>query len=55
MLVPWPGFDSALSAEGKAPITIYFDSVRAESMLAKDRLDDALRAARKRIVEAREI
>jgi sodium transport system permease protein len=54
VLVPWPGFEGTLAAEGKAPISLYYDSVRAESMLARDRLDDALHSARKRLVEARE-
>ncbi|MFO0758497.1 MAG: ABC transporter permease subunit/CPBP intramembrane protease [Byssovorax sp.] len=54
VLVPWPGFEATLRADGKAPITVYYDSVRAESQLARDRLDDGLRAARKSLVEARE-
>jgi sodium transport system permease protein len=54
VLVPWPGLSATLLAEGKAPITVYFDSVRAESMLAHERLDEALRGARRALVEARE-
>ncbi len=55
VLVPWRGLDAALVGGGEAPVSIYFDSVRADSLLARERADDALDDARKALLKEREI
>lgn len=54
VLVPWPGFGAALGGAGKAEVSIYFDSARADSTLARDRVERGLRAARKEARARRE-
>jgi sodium transport system permease protein len=46
VLVPWPGFAAAIEGGQKGEVSIYFDAVRPESGLARERLDQALRKAR---------
>lgn len=55
VLVAWPGFARAV-AEGKdGEATLYWDSARAESTLARDRLGRALRKSRREILVSREV
>ena len=54
VLVPWPGLRAALEGGAEGPLSIYFDSVRADSVLARDRLGDALDRARKELLLERE-
>ena len=54
VLVPWPGLGAALENGAEAPLSIYFDSVRADSVLARERLGDALDHARKELLLERE-
>ncbi|MFS8068965.1 MAG: ABC transporter permease subunit/CPBP intramembrane protease, partial [Byssovorax sp.] len=54
VLVAWPGLRAAVEGGAEAPLSIYFDSVRADSALARDRLDDALERARKELLLERE-
>ena len=54
VLVPWPGLRAAVEGGAEAPLSIYFDSVRADSSLARDRLGDALDRARKELLLERE-
>lgn len=54
VMVPWPGFGAALIEGRKAEVSIYFDSAWADSMLARDRLERGLRAARREARFARE-
>lgn len=54
VLVPWRGLDTAVASGGEAPLSIYFDSVRADSLLARERVGDALDSARKELLQERE-
>ncbi|MEP7122459.1 MAG: ABC transporter permease subunit/CPBP intramembrane protease [Byssovorax sp.] len=54
VLVPWPGASAALESGAEAPVSIYFDSVRADSALARERLEDHLARARKALLAERE-
>ena len=54
VLVPWPGFREAMTEGRRAEASIYFDSVRPDSTLARGRLDRALRTARREARSARE-
>jgi sodium transport system permease protein len=54
VLVAWPGLRAAVEGGAEAPLSIYFDSVRADSALARDRLGDALDRARKELLLERE-
>jgi len=54
VLVPWPGLGAALESGAEGPLSIYFDSVRADSVLARERLGDALDRARKELLLERE-
>lgn len=50
----WPGFGATLEAGGKGRVAVYFDPVRQESSLARDRLERALRLERKALQAGRE-
>ncbi len=52
--VPWPGFEAGLEQGSLAKISIYYDSVRAESRKARSRLSDGLRLYRIEVLAARE-
>lgn len=52
--VLWPGFAGNLAQGSLAKVSIYFDSVRAESRKARSRLSDELRLYRAEVLEARE-
>jgi sodium transport system permease protein len=54
VLIVWPGFNEALTAESLGKISICYDSVRPASEKARDRLTDALRGYRTEIVAQRE-
>ncbi len=54
VLILWPGFEQALVSDKLGQVSIYYDSVRPASRLARDRLVDALMAYRKDLVQARE-
>jgi sodium transport system permease protein len=54
VLVPWPGLGASLDRGAEGPISIYFDSVRADSFLARERLGDGLDRARKDLLLERE-
>jgi sodium transport system permease protein len=54
VLVPWPGLGAALESGAEGPLSIYFDSVRADSVLARERLGDGLDRARKELLVERE-
>lgn len=54
VLVPWAGLRAGVESGAEGPISIYFDSVRANSLLARERLGDALERARKEILTTRE-
>ena len=53
VLVAWPGFDAA-SGDGRGTATLYFDSVRDDSRLARDRVADVLAEYRRGLLQARE-
>jgi len=54
VLIVWPGFNEALTAEGLGKVSICYDSVRPASEKARDRLTEALRAYRTKLVAHRE-
>ncbi len=54
VLVIWPGFGTQLDARGLATVSIYFDSVREDSRLARERAVAALRTYREAVLDARE-
>lgn len=54
VLVTWPGFEQALTREGLAAVTIYFDSVRDDSRSARDRLTRVLADYRETLLAGRE-
>jgi sodium transport system permease protein len=54
VIVVWPGFSDAMSADGLGTTTLYFDSVRDDSRLARDRINDALSGYRKGVLAERE-
>jgi sodium transport system permease protein len=54
VLVLWPDLRPALDNGSAGSVSVYFDSVRPDSMLARDRLLDALSSYRSRLVSERE-
>jgi sodium transport system permease protein len=54
VLVPWPGLGAALDREERPPISLYFDPVRSDSMMARERIERSLRGLRLKIAAARE-
>jgi sodium transport system permease protein len=54
VLVPWKGLDTALESGAEGQVSIYFDSVRADSALARERIGDGLDRARKDLLIERE-
>jgi sodium transport system permease protein len=55
VLVPWPRFSEAVGGGREGTISIYFDSVRRESTLARDRLERLIRIERRRLISDREV
>ncbi len=53
VLVLWPGFAKSVERDDRGTASIYFDSVRADSAKARERLGDALSAHRRKLVEKR--
>jgi sodium transport system permease protein len=54
VLVAWPGLRAAVESGAEGPISIYFDSVRPDSLLARERLGDTLDRARRELLLERE-
>lgn len=54
VLVLWPGFGAALAEGRTGDTSIYYDSARPESALARERLERALEAAKRDAHRARE-
>jgi len=54
VVVAWPGFAQQLDARALATTSIYFDSVRDDSRLARERLVAAMRTYRESVLDARE-
>lgn len=54
ILVAWPAFATALDRDARGQLSIYFDSVRPDSEMARDRLERAIHKARKAIRAERE-
>ena len=54
VLVLWPGFRAAVDEGREGEASVYFDSVRPDSVKARDRVERALRGYRKKHVERRE-
>jgi sodium transport system permease protein len=54
VLVPWPGLGAAVEGGAEGPLSIYYDSVRGDSLLARERLGDSLDRARKELLLERE-
>jgi sodium transport system permease protein len=54
VLVPWPGLRAAVEGGAEGPISIYFDSVRPDSLLARERLGNTLDRARRELLLERE-
>jgi sodium transport system permease protein len=54
VLVFWPGFDRAIADGGLGRASVYFDSVRLDSLKAFERLNDAVAEYRTRLVRGRE-
>jgi sodium transport system permease protein len=54
VIVLWPDFAPALQGERKGTLSIYFDSVRADSMLAMERVERGVERGRAQLVSARE-
>jgi sodium transport system permease protein len=54
VIVAWPGLTGAVAGGDAGPLTVYFDSVRSESTLGGDRVREALRDARRSLVEDRQ-
>lgn len=54
VLVSWPSFNAAMEGDRQGPVSVYFDSVRADSMTARNRLERAVVRARKEIRAERE-
>jgi sodium transport system permease protein len=46
VLVTWPGFDTAIGRDRLGQATVYFDSVRDDSRLARDRVSEILASYR---------
>ena len=55
VLVTYPGMRASLAAGGVGRLRVYFDSVREESVKARERLLQALEAYRRELVRAREV
>ncbi|MEW6322645.1 MAG: ABC transporter permease subunit/CPBP intramembrane protease [Acidobacteriota bacterium] len=53
VVVLWPGFAERLGAGDEAALTVYFDSVRRESEVARNRVTEALREYRARVIARR--
>jgi sodium transport system permease protein len=54
VLVLWPEFEKALNGGGLPKLSIYFDSVREDSVEASDRVQRALGEFRRQVIERRE-
>jgi sodium transport system permease protein len=53
VVVAWPGFEPSVSGEGLATATVYFDSVREDSRLARNRVEDVLAQYRESVLAGR--
>ena len=54
VLVAWPGLADAVTRDGEGTVSLYFDSVRDDSRLARQRLVDALSTFRTELLRERE-
>lgn len=54
VLVPWPSFNAAMEGDRQGPVSIYFDSVRPDSLAARNRVERAIIRARVEIRAERE-
>jgi sodium transport system permease protein len=54
VLVIWPGFSDAMNGDGLGQATVYFDSVRDDSRIARDRVSGVLEDYRKAVLAGRE-
>ena len=54
VVVPWPGFAAALREGRTGDVSIYYDSARPDSVLARDRVEHALTMARRAARSQRE-
>ncbi|MCC6552877.1 MAG: CPBP family intramembrane metalloprotease, partial [Polyangiaceae bacterium] len=54
VLVAWPAFAPAMERHAHGVLSVYFDSVRQDSQTARDRIERAVRTARKQIRADRE-
>ena len=54
VLVTWPGFNRATMEDDLGTATVYFDSVREDSRLARDRVTHALTEYRRSLLASRE-
>jgi sodium transport system permease protein len=54
VIVAWPDTPTAYAQGDAAPLTVYYDSVRRESVVAQERVTRALDDARGRIVDERQ-
>jgi sodium transport system permease protein len=54
VVILWPGLARSIADEGFGSITVYYDSVQPDSLLARDRLSQALSKYRARVVQLRE-
>ena len=42
VLVTWPSFNAAMKGDRQGPVSIYFDSVRPDSLTARNRVERAV-------------
>jgi sodium transport system permease protein len=54
VLVVWPGFDAATGGDALGAVTVYYDSVRDDSRIARDRAESVLRDYRLALLDTRE-
>ncbi len=54
VLIFWPGFVQSIDSDGLGSVSVYYDSVQPDSLLARDRLVDALGRYRASVVQRRE-
>jgi sodium transport system permease protein len=54
VLILWPGLAQSIDGDGVGAVSVYYDSVRPDSTLARDRVVDALGRYRAALVQRRE-